>query len=261
MTFTPVRRRPRLADTVSETILRTVLDRHLQPGDSLPTERELCEQFQVSRQVIREALQALVGRGVIEMRQSASAVVAKVDPSVVSTSMMLYLHTSIDDAELLIREVRLVLEPAIAAQAALRATADDIASLQVSYDRVVSAVDVFHKAQDALTPSVVDAVLTADLEFHLQVARATHNGIYLIMLEATRDAQMVDRRVAVSRPGSLRWEVERHAQDLSKILDAIKAGDPEGARAAMLLHLQDRERQDRRRTAEVSPSEQARPPA
>ena len=66
--FQQVAREPRLSDKVAEMMLETILSRRLQVGDRLPSERELGEQFNVSRTVVREAVRALVAKGVIEVR-------------------------------------------------------------------------------------------------------------------------------------------------------------------------------------------------
>src|SRR3982751_260678 len=66
--FEQVTREPRLSDKVAEMMLETILSRRLAVGDRLPSERELGEQFGVSRTVVREAVRALVTKGVIDVR-------------------------------------------------------------------------------------------------------------------------------------------------------------------------------------------------
>ena len=63
--FEQVAREPRLSDKVAEMMLATILSNRLQVGDRLPSERELGEQFGVSRTVVREAVRALVAKGVM----------------------------------------------------------------------------------------------------------------------------------------------------------------------------------------------------
>ena len=67
--FEQVAREPRLSDKVAEMMLETILSNRFNVGDRLPSERELGEQFGVSRTVVREAVRALVAKGVIEKRQ------------------------------------------------------------------------------------------------------------------------------------------------------------------------------------------------
>ena len=73
-------------------MLETILSQRLQVGDRLPSERELGEQFGVSRTVVREAVRALVAKGVIEVRSGSGLRVAAVDAAAVSESMSLYLR-------------------------------------------------------------------------------------------------------------------------------------------------------------------------
>ena len=90
--FEQVRREPRLSDKVAEMMLDTILSRRLAVGDRLPSERELGEQFGVSRTVVREAVRALVAKGVIEVRSGSGLRVAAVDAAAVSESMSLFMH-------------------------------------------------------------------------------------------------------------------------------------------------------------------------
>src|SRR5438094_2016592 len=97
--FEQVRREPRLSDKVAEMMLDTILSRRLAAGDRLPSERELGEQFGVSRTVIRGAVRALVAKGVIEVRSGSGLRVAAVDASNVRESLSLFLRGGALDYE------------------------------------------------------------------------------------------------------------------------------------------------------------------
>ena len=90
--FEHVEREPRLSDKVANMMLETILSRRLEVSDRLPSERELGEQFGVSRTVVREAVRALVAKGVIEVRSGSGLRVAAVDSAAVSESMSLFLR-------------------------------------------------------------------------------------------------------------------------------------------------------------------------
>ena len=100
-------------------MLDTILSKRLQVGDRLPSERELGEQFGVSRTVVREAVRALVAKGIIEVRSGSGLRVAAVDAAAVSESMSLYLRGGAFDFEK-VHEVRALLEMHIAGLAAER---------------------------------------------------------------------------------------------------------------------------------------------
>src|ERR1043165_3756405 len=104
-----VPREPRLSDKVAEMMLETILSRKLQVGDRLPSERELGEQFNVSRTVVREAVRALVAKGVMGVPWGKGLAGPAVHSARVSESMSLYLRGATLDFEK-VHEVRALLE-------------------------------------------------------------------------------------------------------------------------------------------------------
>jgi GntR family transcriptional repressor for pyruvate dehydrogenase complex len=219
--FGQVTREPRLSDKVADMMLQTILSKRLRVGDRLPSERELGEQFGVSRTVVREAVRALVAKGIIESRSGSGLRVAAVDASAVSESMSLYLRGGDFEFEN-VHEVRAVLETHIAGLAAERATDDDIARIRVVHDRMVAEA----AARD------IDAAARDDLEFHRLVAIATHNELYLVLLDSIGTA-LIDIRRENLGSGSAPMTLDQHAA----VLEAIAAHDPAAARSAMAAHL------------------------
>jgi GntR family transcriptional repressor for pyruvate dehydrogenase complex len=218
--FDPVVREPRLSDKVAEMMLETILSNRLQVGDRLPSERELGEQFGVSRTVVREAVRALVAKGVIEVRSGSGLRVAAVAASAVSESMSLYVRGVGIDFEK-VHEVRRLLEVHIAGLAAERTGEDDVARLREVHDRMV------HEAGD------VDAAALDDLAFLRRIALTTHNELYLVLMDSI-GRSLVDIRRANLASGSAPATLEQHQQ----ILDRIAAHDADGARRAMANHLE-----------------------
>jgi DNA-binding FadR family transcriptional regulator len=217
--FGQVSREPRLSDKVAEMMLGTILSKRLDVGDRLPSERELGEQFGVSRTVVREAVRELVAKGVIEVRSGSGLRVAAVDASAVSESMSLFLRGGTLDFEK-VHEVRRVLEVHIAGLAAERALPEDVAALRAVHERMQrESADVEAAARD-------------DLEFHRVIARATHNELYLVLLDSIGGSQIDIRRENLGS-GSAPATLEQHRQ----LLDRIAAHDPQGAREAMAAHL------------------------
>jgi len=111
---TRVERPERLSDKVADAMLVTILRRGLRPGDPLPSERELGEQYGVSRTVIREAVRALSARGLVVSRARRGLMVAAVGLEEVSNSMRLYLHGRDELPYSQVHEVRSLLETQIA---------------------------------------------------------------------------------------------------------------------------------------------------
>ena len=217
--FEQVAREPRLSDKVAEMMLETILSDRLNVGDRLPSERELGDQFGVSRTVVREAVRELVAKGVIEVRSGSGLRVAAVAASAVSESMSLFLRGGALDFEK-VHEVRTLLEVHIAGLAAERAGPEDVAALR--------AVDERMRGESA----DVEAAARDDLEFHRVIACATHNDLYLVLLDSIGGSLFDIRRDNLGS-GSAPMTLEQHAQ----VLDRIAARDPDGAREAMAAHL------------------------
>lgn len=218
--FKQITREPRLSDKVADTMLETILSQELQVGDRLPSERELGEQFGVSRTVVREAVRSLVAKGVIEVRSGSGLRVAAVDAAAVTESMSLFLRGGSFDFEK-VHEVRALLEVHIAGLAAERATDKDLVRLREVHERME------REAGD------VEAAARDDLEFHRAIARATQNDLYLLVLDSI-GSTLIDIRRQNIRSGSMPTTLGQHV----RVLDRIAARDAEGAREAMATHLE-----------------------
>jgi GntR family transcriptional repressor for pyruvate dehydrogenase complex len=218
--FEQVAREPRLSDKVADMMLETILSRRLDVGDRLPSERELGEQFGVSRTVVREAVRALVAKGVIEVRSGSGLRVAAVDAAAVSESMTLFLRGGSLDFEK-VHEVRRLLEVHIAGLAAERASEDDLAYLGEVHERMQ------REAGD------VEAAARDDLEFHRVIARATHNELYLVLMDSI-GSSLIDIRRDNLGSGSAPATLQQH----QRVFERISAHDADGARAAMSAHLE-----------------------
>jgi GntR family transcriptional repressor for pyruvate dehydrogenase complex len=218
--FGQVNRERRLSDKVADMMLETILSDRLKVGDRLPSERELGEQFGVSRTVVREAVRALVTKGVIDVRSGSGLRVAAVDANAVSESMSLFLRGGTLDFEN-VHEVRTLLEVHLAGLAAERATEEEVAQLRDIHERMRrETADVEAAARD-------------DLEFHRAIARATHNELFLLLMDSIGSA-LIDIRRENLGSGSAPMTLSQH----EAILETIAVHDPEGARTAMHAHLE-----------------------
>jgi GntR family transcriptional regulator, transcriptional repressor for pyruvate dehydrogenase complex len=217
--FGLVNRERRLSDKVADMMLETILSDRLNVGDRLPSERELGEQFGVSRTVIREAIRALVTKGVIDVRSGSGLRVAAVDANAVSESMSLFLRGGTLDFEK-VHEVRTVLEVHLAGLAAERATDEDVGQLREIHERMQRET------------SDVEAAARDDLEFHRAIARATHNQLFLLLMDSI-GSSLIDIRRENLGSGSAPMTLRQH----ETILELIAQHDPEAARTAMQAHL------------------------
>ena len=224
VSFRPAPRPPRLSDHVAEELLESIASGALQPGDRLPSERVLSDQFGVSRTVVREAIRSLSARGVLEARPGSGLVVSKLDPSSLTTLLTLFLESGVlryDD----VHEVREAIESRMTGLAAARRTEEDLAALRAALAALA----------EALESGDVEAASHADVEFHRTIARATHNELFVMMLDSISDVLLEVRRQTLTEPTRLGMVVPAH----ERIVRAIEAGDPVPARGAMEEHLQD----------------------
>jgi len=216
-----VRREDRLADKVADLLKTAILSGRLQPGDRLPPERVLGDRFGVSRTVIREAIRSLTAKGLVEVRSGSGTVVARVGAEAVVETMHLYLQGAGVEYDA-IDEVRSMLEVQMAGVAALRATDEDLHDLHVVLATMAATADP-------------EGCAMHDAEFHRGVARATHNPIYLVLLDSIGEPVMTARLGTLNTQDRPSAAVRAH----ERILDRIAARDAEGARDAMRAHLAD----------------------
>lgn len=219
----------RRKETLTSQLIRSLSARieqgGLKPGDKLPSEQELIEEFGVSRTVVREAISSLRAAGLVATQQGVGAFVQ---------SNALTPSFRIDEANLdLLKEVigvlelRIALEAEACALAAQRRQESHLAAMRLALDRMEAAIDA---EEDAVAP---------DLDFHRSIAEATgnvhfsHLFSYLGALMIPRTRLQTFRFFADDRLEYLR-RVNREHED---IYQAIQRHDSDAARSAMRLHL------------------------
>lgn len=218
--YTPVQL-GRLYEQIVEQIEERILSGELQEGDRLPTERELAEQFEVSRTAVREAINALVQRGLVDARPGRGTFVVYGTPQALKHSLGLMMRIGQTGKSADLVEVRELLEPEIAALAATRATEEHIAAMQQAVETMDATLD------DA------DAFIAADDRFHLALAEGTQNPLILMLLDPIVELLHEQRiRVSLVSDGP-----ERGQYHHKQILDAIIRRNSEAAREAMRAHL------------------------
>ncbi|ABG94714.1 transcriptional regulator, GntR family protein [Rhodococcus jostii RHA1] len=212
------RSKQRLSDVVAQTLQDEILG--LAVGERLPTEAELAERFEVSRTVVREATRLLVQRGLVTVSPGRGMAVAAVDGSVIAEQYGLLLRLSEGSFEQLM-ELRLVLELEMAALAAARRTDDHLAELTRLNERL--------EAADPSTSEFLDA----DLAFHEQIAQASGNPFFLLVMRPVNDYLSDSYSAGAGYPSEAGHTVQEHLE----IAQAIAAGDPARARFAAENHL------------------------
>lgn len=209
----------RLYERIVDQIERLIVAGNLKVGDQLPAERELAEQFAVSRTAVREAIKALREKGLVEIRLGRGTFVTKGASGAVRHSLGLLLKDENGFSNLV--EVREILEPEIAALAATRVTEENIAAMR-------EAVEIMDTALDN-----VEIFVEADLDFHLALAEATQNPVIPSLVDSIVDLLREQRK----RSGNVEGGLERGQYHHKKILEAIIQHDPLASRQAMQDHL------------------------
>lgn len=212
----------RASSAIADQIRTAIVTGQIAPGERLPPERELAEQFGVSRVTVRDALRALEATGLIEVKVGARGGAFATVPSgsvmgqAISDMMMMSALTPED-----IVEARLVVELGTVTLACSRATEEDLASLR----------DVCDRGRQALAQKTYTRELS--WEFHALLARASHNGAVSGLTQSFRSTlSMHPVRVREGARASGRT-VDEHV----RILDAIERGDGVTARSEMAHHL------------------------
>jgi len=224
--FTPLARTARLSDRVADAMTETIFSQGLKAGDRLPSERELGEQFGVSRTVIREAVRSLAAKGLIEIRTGSGLWVTGADAGAVRESMNLLVRSSRGIDYPKIHEVRSILETRVAYLAAQRADDAGIARMRELCEHMATILDD------------TEAMARADVLFHREIAEMAQNELFVVLIDALGDTLLEIRRSSLTMPGRAREGLEAH----KLILERIAARDADGARAAMQAHLDDSER-------------------
>ncbi len=211
--------RTRLHEQVARTLSLKIIHREYEPLSLLPNEDELCQQFDVSRTVIREAIRFLDAKGLVQVRPRIGTRVCDPSKWILNDSVLLKWRIDAEfDVDLIkdLVELRSMIEPMAAGLAAERASDEEIGRL----------VAAFHDMESAQT---LDEQIEADMRFHLSILESCGNELVVSSL----------RPVIESTLGSIfRRYMEFDAAKKSlkvhgEVVKAISERDSEQAIAAM----------------------------
>jgi DNA-binding FadR family transcriptional regulator len=195
----------------------------LEPGDQLPSERELSEELQVSRGTIREAVQFLQALGLVEIRHGSGTFVRIAsDPRALREEWRQWTIRHAEHIHELL-EIRKGLEPFAAELAAQRAGDEDIAAME----------DALVEMEPALDVPDVTALIQADLAFHHALCAASGNASLAEFADTLGEQLVRERGATWNLPG----RPQRSQREHRAIYDAIRSRNSGRARLAMLEHL------------------------
>ncbi|MBD3897086.1 FadR family transcriptional regulator [Halomonas sp. ML-15] len=212
-------------DILAEKLVDMMLTGLLREGDVLPSERELAQLFEVSRETVRGALAQLTAYGLISVSHGSKTRISaderalirfgETHEGVAKTSEIE--HYDVD----CVFESRIVVEAAIARRAAIRIDAEGIQKLERMLD-----------AQSKLFDSPVYFQLS-DQSFHKLISEYAHNALLVRYAGELYDYGLNIRRQVMVEEGA----VERSYREHVHIVDALRRSDPDAAERAMLAHL------------------------
>jgi GntR family transcriptional repressor for pyruvate dehydrogenase complex len=216
----------KLSDDIMEQLEDMILDGRLLVGQKLLSERTLAEQFAVSRPSVREAIQKLETKNLVERKQGGGTFVKPRLNELITDPLRLLLSDK-PEMQFDLLEFRHALEGMAAYYAALRGQPEDYQALESALDSLPDGSNSIDKSQEAI----------ALVNFYLTMANAAHN--------------MVLQHVMRSLQSMLQDNIQRNLEVLTKhtdaaqninrqrrsIVQAILAGDPEQARKASNEHL------------------------
>jgi len=214
-----------LSQRIERKLEGAIREKKLTVGSKLPTEREMCESFGVSRTALREALRRLSARGLINIQKGSGMYVSEINIEDAIETLNLYYDLKFDKNLLAqIVEVRCLFEPEIARLAALNRTDEDLAELTENLLEFESC-----------DPDNTQMEADLDNKFHLTIAKASLNPIVQVTMEPIYSLLPRMRNFIY---GNVDGEKEYTLKSHQSQLDAIREKDGDKAYDIMKMHLE-----------------------
>lgn len=202
-----------------------IVSGEISENEKLPSEVDLCEEYKVSRPVFREAIRVLNAKGLTYSRPKIGTIVRpKEEWHLLDPDVLFWLIQTTPEHEFFktLSTVRRVLEPELAYIAASTANEEDIERIKQAYEGMEKA-------------TTVEEFIEPDIQFHLAIAKATHNDLLAYMSKMLVLPLQQSIQVTSLRPNLQGHSLPRH----KAILTAIENKDPLSARHASLVQLDD----------------------
>ena len=223
-----------LTDDAIEKIKAMILDGRLGPGDRLPREADLAEQFGISRSSLREAVKALAMIRILDVRQGDGTYVTSLQPEVLLETMGFIIDFHQDSSVLDLFEVRRALEPMAAEKAALLMTPEEAQELVGLVDSVTAETSI-------------DELVANDLAFHHRIADASGNAVLCSLIDGVAGRT---HRARIWRGVTQQDAFDQTQREHRGIALAIQDRQPSVAAALSLAHVAGIENWIRRNLAE-----------
>jgi DNA-binding FadR family transcriptional regulator len=213
----------KLSDQVTRVLAGRIVNGDIGSADLAPTEQDICAEFGVSKTTAREVIGALAARGLVTVRHGRRMEIRPVGEWNHLDPLLLELNDNPEGVRRTLgdlHDLRMLLEPEIAARAALMASEEQLERMRQALERMAELED---------DP---DAYLEVDVDFHSEIALASGNIVLAFVLDSVRELLRVSRRVT-----NLINAMPETTAAHRRIYEALLAHEPETARQAMRTHL------------------------
>lgn len=214
---------PKASDILADRLRDLILSGSVKPGESLPSERDLVSTSGLSRSSVRDALRILEVEGLIATRpgRSGGSIVQRPDRQSVARPMELFVKSHEIHLESLL-DCRLAVEPFLAARAATHHTDEELADIRRIHEKFLATTDNLAEYKKL------------NLEWHLAIARSSHNELLIALMEAISHPIHEAAGYREVTTEQIRAEAKKaHCA----ILEAIEERNPELAHNRMAKHL------------------------
>ncbi len=216
---------PKAADVLAGILREKILEGHLNAGMPLPNERDLGTQAGLSRASVREALRILEGEGLIATRvgRNGGSEVVRPSSATIERSVGIFIRGQRIRLEAVL-ETRAAIEPPSARFAALHRTDDDLQAMEKCHG----------KLEQASEAGDIPAYVRANLDWHVQVVRASHNELLIAFISAVSQSVYAATDLDGFNSTAVRNAVIRAHR---RVMDAIRARDGDAAARRMDRHV------------------------
>lgn len=207
-----------LPERVAEQIITLIKDKELKEGDKLPNEFEMAKQLHVGRGTIREAVKILVSRHVLEIKRGCGTFVCQ-NPGKIDDPLGFAFVSDKKKLAYDLYELRMMIEPNMAALAAEKADEEGVAELQKIADEIKESIT---KGQD---------YLEKDIQFHALISQLSQNSVVSAIIPVLQTG--ISFFIHMTNKSLMRETIETH----QLLVDAIADHDSQAAKKAMEQHL------------------------
>lgn len=215
--------RKKLSEQIADQLEKTIVTGQYQDNDKLPSEQELAQKFNVSRNVIREAMKILKERGLVKVKNGSGAFVTH--PNATNLTNLIERVIVIDNIDAnQVYFVRILLETANCEQAACRITSDELDGLRAIATRLENRRLTLAERREL------------DYSFHIAIAKASGNELLLLLTQSIKS--ICQNAMFLPEDVEARNSIDESIAYHGKILAALEDHNPEDASKWMRRHLE-----------------------